>query len=82
MKTFKTEIVSVEKRKLESITCNKCGNKCSQINFDCSNYVDVYYKAGYGSPIDGDEISFELCEKCLLEFMESFKIKAGIKVFE
>ena len=68
--------VLVEKERTTSIVCNKCG-----MSFDCkddfaTNLIHNFnIKFGYGSEHDFEEWSFDLCEKCIDELTNSFKIK-------
>ena len=70
-----------EKQKVEKeievpIKCDKCG-----VEFDSSDYAEEYisvdYVAGYGAKYfeDTDKVSFDLCEKCLFEFVKTLDIE-------
>ena len=74
MRILKT--VLVEKVEATSIVCNRCG-----MSFDCdddfeNNLIHNFnIEFGYGSEHDLEEWSFDLCEACIEELIESFKIK-------
>lgn len=69
------------------VTCNKCGETfeteggfSGQIDTKenpCSNWVHRIHipMAGYPSFLDMTEISFEVCDNCLAEWIENFEIK-------
>lgn len=86
MKTFKK--VQIEQEFAKEIFCNKCGVLCV---FECSDKAiinDTYNVTGisidhYGSFLSNHfynftKYSFDLCEKCLFEFVQSFKIEPTI----
>lgn len=62
-----------------NFVCNKCGksegfSKDDFIKKDCWHSIYVG-QGGYGSKMDGMNIEFALCDDCLYEFTETFKIK-------
>ena len=64
----------VTKHEVVSIRCNKCGE---EMKTECSpkgKGIHVEYEAGYDSDIfgDGTIISFDLCEGCMSDLMDSF----------
>ena len=73
--TEETKIINVP---LDTI-CNKCGNTCAK---DLGNgskdwyYQSISYRPGYLSQgfQDGVDYVFDVCEACLWEFVQSFKI--------
>ena len=64
---------------LTDILCNKCGKTC-KIFIDQEhkhfNYegLRAWLVGGYGSRWDTSELSFDLCEPCTAELIESFII--------
>jgi hypothetical protein len=67
-------------QKIETkIVCNKCGK-----TYDCEKeelevfMTDFIHKFktsfGYASEFDGETWEFDLCEKCLKEFVDGFEI--------
>ncbi len=63
---------------VESITCNKCGMIADTTwGFD-GLYGDVV--GGFGSKHLGDNVNyvFDICEGCLVEYMNSFTIPAVV----
>lgn len=67
--------------------CDKCGKE-SEYEVSSDNYEDAITiegcwsinlgQAGYGSGLDGSNVKFDLCDKCLCEFIETFKYKSRI----
>ncbi len=56
---------------IEEVICNKCGEAIDEY----SSYVGARMSCGYGSRIgDGVNISFDICEDCVIEIMKTFKI--------
>lgn len=75
MKIFKT--VSVKKEEIDEVICNMCGDKIEKdATGNFADYLQVYKKWGYYSNHDGEEHSFDLCEKCYNNMVNKFKIPA------
>jgi hypothetical protein len=74
---------TVEREEVVGIICNKCGGSCYNYPNDPHSYegVQVSKSGGYWSKYLGDmcQYQFDLCEKCLWEFMQSFKHDAYVK---
>jgi hypothetical protein len=71
----------VLKTKLKTVSCNKCGKE-HETNGDFYNdeiktnlFHELFISFGYPSKYDCESWSFDLCEDCLVNFVESFKIK-------
>jgi len=65
--TYKTKVI-------DEIICNKCGKKTTLKNeFPLMHHFKTYFF--YGSSYDGLTLDFDLCENCLFDFTNSFKIK-------
>jgi len=69
-----TKIVKVEQEELVMVECNKCG-KMGWVDDDLAlnlfhSFATTFH---YGSPHDMERWDFDLCEKCLLEFINTFK---------
>jgi len=64
--------------KLEDAICNRCGYTCMKAGEYYGLSAEV--SGGYESTHLGDMISykFDLCEKCLSELFDTFKIKPDI----
>jgi len=68
-----------------TFTCFKCGKiiKWNSDDIDSSiienqcHIIDLG-RGGYGSKLDGCDISFGLCDVCLSTFVESFKLRENI----
>lgn len=74
MRTFTKEII--EQTVVDTITCNKCGDVIPKWH-DC---VRTAHGFGYHSTLFGDntEVYFDLCERCVFEFVKTFKVAAEI----
>lgn len=63
---------------LQGIACNKCGKEVD-LEEDNGLEANLFHSFnvlfGYESEYDYETWSFDLCEECLLEFIETFKIK-------
>lgn len=70
-----------EVNEVEDIICNKCGNSCfGEMNYN--GLIEAEVSGGYDSThlLDGESYQFSICESCLDEIFNSFKIKA-IKLY-
>lgn len=71
----------------EYFQCDKCGEEF-EYEVTGDGYADKYNKdgywsidlgrPGYGSSFDGCDLQFDICDKCLREFIETFKYKQRI----
>jgi hypothetical protein len=66
--------------------CNKCGNALDPEKYELEEWmmdfihsIEIYF--GYGSGFDTEHWSFDLCEKCLVEFTSSFMIPKTVERF-
>lgn len=84
----KVKQAKVKKEIITDIICNKCGDSCvtlrsSETNeiMDSEGLIEHEVNFGYYSNHfqDGDRIQFSLCEKCLFDFVKTFKHKVIIK---
>lgn len=64
---------------IENIVCNKCGENIKKewtgiepIFVDHQSFKLLF---GWGSKYDGLKMEFDLCDDCMVEIIESFKIK-------
>jgi hypothetical protein len=72
------------KEGLENVLCNQCGEKCySDYAPDYYGLIDCKVSGGFSSEylIDGNIYTFSLCEKCLTEMFEKFKIPVIIEKY-
>jgi hypothetical protein len=65
--------------------CSKCGKEESwkmnddEFGFRQEGWHEIYLgRMGYGSGLDGSDVNFELCDKCLCEFINTFEHKNDI----
>ena len=63
-------------RDITSCLCNKCGKEMFNKETKEVFGIDVYIEGAYYSPTLEDQtwFKFDLCEQCVLELMDSFKI--------
>jgi hypothetical protein len=77
----KLERVVVEEIKFlpSSICCNKCGKSQElhgdeyQREWESVLFQTIVCSFGYGSKFDTDDWKFDLCEKCLVDIIRTFK---------
>lgn len=65
---------------IEDVTCNRCGGTC--MSREGERYgLSALVSGGYESTHleDMTAYQFDLCEKCLVELFEEFKIKPQVK---
>lgn len=85
MKEFKTVTKTVQV--LSALTCNKCGVSQAISEDPAENLSTQYefqsfkFRFGFGSKFDEEKWSFDLCEGCLEEFVNTFKIKHEVKYY-
>lgn len=69
---------------IETIVCNKCGKNIQLDEWVATegseepfftDYQSFELLFGYGSKYDGLKMKFDLCDNCVSEFIETFKIK-------
>lgn len=61
--------VSKEIEEIEDVVCDKCGDSCKLAHYSgdyCGGYFSTHIP-------DGVAYTFDVCEKCLLEWMKTFK---------
>ena len=58
------------------IFCNKCGMSCKGTTGSFNGLIEAEVMGGYDSTHldDGDVYKFSLCERCLKELIDSFKL--------
>lgn len=78
---MRTNMKNIKQNTLESVKCNKCGKEILVNDGIIKEGVfGVNYNWGYFSEKDGENHSFDLCEKCYDEMIESFVINPDIKL--
>jgi len=66
---------TIAKEVLDEVRCNGCGHQIEKNDFGYfEDHLSVSKTWGYGSPIDGDYHTFDLCFKCYSEMTDRFKI--------
>lgn len=69
-----------ETKEVNKIVCNKCGREIPVVNGRAEEGVfSVDYTWGYFSEKDGEKHSFDLCEACYDEMLDSFMVPAEIE---
>lgn len=77
-KVTKTEVIEV----VDKFTCNKCEKIIQDTadKFSFYNGLNISYEGGYASKIgDGVIVDFDMCEDCLIDLINSFKIPVDYK---
>ena len=59
---------------LESTVCNKCGKKFNNERIG-NPITEIEINFGYGSKYDNQKWVFDLCDECIYELTNDFKIK-------
>jgi len=80
MQIEKIEKETIEISKVKDVICNKCGKSCLNLsNFNGLINATVY--GAYDSIVleDLKKYKFDLCEMCLKDLFDSFKISVEIK---
>ena len=71
-------LLIVEKKEVDVITGFIC-DSCSREFEETSGGLRVKHTCGYPSKYDGDTISFQVCDDCLMEIVKDKIPKAEIK---
>lgn len=58
---------------LVKVTCNKCGDKNIEEEYDYERFSEISLSFGYGSMYDSEHWSFDLCGNCLTDLVRTFK---------
>lgn len=58
------------KGKAEYIKCNKCGLDTSYTGHGLFHKIDLYFP--FGSKLYGKDWTFDLCDDCIVDMVESF----------
>lgn len=70
---------NVPKESLEQVSCNLCG---SQVEKNELGYIEDHLSVkktwGYGTRVDGETHSFDLCFDCYSEMVDKFAIPPKI----
>lgn len=73
MKLYKKESRIIER--IDQVKCNCCGKTIEKNHLGYSmDYLSVEKRWGYGSSLDGERHSFDLCEECYQKIISAFKI--------
>lgn len=79
MRINKKIIETVSTEFLDKLVCNKCGEVINDPHL-YGNYFAALYQGGYGSKLgDMTQYSFDICEQCLIEWIENFKYAPNIE---
>lgn len=69
MRIYKVKEETFETRYFVRSHCDKCGAESH--SEDGNTEVDIHF--GYGSDYDMEHWTFDICDKCIKEFTDSFK---------
>jgi len=81
VRIFEEQQVVVNNNILTKVICNKCGREFGLDKSDLWGFAklgEVHHieiTFGYGSNFDGQRWQFDLCDSCLEELVNSFRIK-------
>ena len=70
---------TIQKEEVISITCDCCGKITDDENNWASDIETWKHEFGYGSSMDGECITFELCDECVKAFLSTFTHKPIVK---
>lgn len=74
MRQYRTELK--ETRDIQTVICNKCGREIPvRGGVPAEDFLAVEKRWGYPSDKDNRVDSFDLCEDCYDELIESFRIQ-------
>lgn len=59
---------------IKSVRCNKCGQRSDLWTSNINSYHTFHIRFAYPSDYDLLEGDICLCEKCLLELMDTFRV--------
>ena len=89
MRKKKKKQVTETKSVTADILCNKCGSSCKLHEFEENDFqwgglIEAKIMGGYFSSHleDCQYYTFSICEKCLKELFESFKIPVSINEYD
>jgi protein-arginine kinase activator protein McsA len=73
MKVFenKTQII----KELVETKCDRCGSSFEEFNTSGPDIASFEHTFGYTSRRDGDKITFDLCEECLMRILEGTNVQ-------
>jgi len=79
MREIITHTETIEKEEVVALTCDKCGKVSDDEHVWASDIETWSHSFGYGSAMDGDRITFELCDLCVKDFLSTFIHKPTVK---
>lgn len=66
--------------KITDVKCNCCGKLIEKDSLgNIVDYLSVEKRWGYGTTIDNEEHSFDLCEDCYKKIISGFKISPKVE---
>jgi hypothetical protein len=74
MKIFEIKTVTEDRKEVQDILCNKCGNSC-RTAYNYEGLIEASVSGGYDSKLgDMVTLTFSICEDCLPALFDSFRI--------
>ena len=64
----------VTEQELTSIICDKCNKEVKEYSLE-DEVVSFRHTFGYGTELDGTEISFDICKSCLMDLIKDIKYR-------
>lgn len=67
--------------RLQTISCDICKTifvadpNLFEDTIEISNMLNIEYMFGYGSPLDGDSYTLDVCQNCVEKKLKNFMIK-------
>lgn len=79
MKIFLERTVAEES--LDTISCNICGRQVKKNDFGYfEDHLSVTKTWGYGTPLDGETHTFDICFDCYSDMLDNFVIPPKVLV--
>lgn len=81
MRMFEVKKVQIEEKILLDIICDKCGKSCKTGPMEYDGLLGATAGGGYYSRHMGDmsQYKLDICEKCFVEWINTFKHDPQIK---
>jgi len=75
---------TVQQNKIKSVVCNRCGKEFNLDDDDGSSFNgnlvhEFKIQFHYGSKHDMEKWSFDLCDNCIFDFVNTFKVSQEIE---
>jgi hypothetical protein len=68
--------IQISTTEIEKVICDRCGVEHILSDLHEADFIECNHVFSYGSPRDGETVSFDICEKCFIEVLKISGIKA------